>query len=62
MAPNIKPFSNFSIENSHHGDRIRCAILGCGMVRVNGLGIISLTITTQITRKSHLIISLSIGS
>ena len=50
MAPNIKPFSKCSLEDSHLGDRIRCAILGCGMVRANGLGMISLT------RKSHLII------
>ena len=33
MAPNIKPFSGFSLENSEDDGRIRCAILGCGMVR-----------------------------
>ncbi len=32
MAPNIKPFLDLSLENSNSGDRIRCAILGCGMV------------------------------
>lgn len=32
MAPNIKPFSDLPLENSSDGDRIRCAILGCGMM------------------------------
>jgi predicted dehydrogenase len=32
MAPNIKPFSGFSLESSLEEDRIRCAILGCGMM------------------------------
>lgn len=32
MAPNIQSFSNFSFENSQDGNRIRCAVLGCGMM------------------------------
>jgi len=33
MAPNIKPFSRF-VEPEDEDCRIRCAILGCGMVRL----------------------------
>mmetsp|Transcript_30328 Transcript_30328/g.65077 ORF Transcript_30328/g.65077 Transcript_30328/m.65077 type:complete len:416 (-) Transcript_30328:196-1443(-) len=32
MAPNVQPFQNVSLEDFHDCNRIRCAILGCGMM------------------------------
>lgn len=32
MAPNIKPISNLVLDEHHDCNRIRCAILGCGMM------------------------------
>jgi len=40
MAPNIGPPSIDIVENPDNEDRIRCAILGCGMVRVINSAII----------------------